>query len=273
MARAKALGGTVINADSMQVYRDLNVLTARPTAEDMACVPHALYGHVDAAQRHSVARWLGEVEAAIDASREAGRVPVIVGGTGLYFAALTEGLSAIPEIPDEVRAHWRGRQEEAPPEALHAALAERDPLMAARLRPSDPQRIVRALEVFDATGHSLAVWQKAREAPIVPLSEAVDAMVIAPDRTDLRERVAQRFMAMMDAGAAEEAQRLIARRLDPTLPAMKAIGLAPLVAFAQGRMDREAAVEAAIVQTRQYAKRQDTWMRNRFSHWRRIAPS
>ncbi|MEM8853629.1 MAG: tRNA (adenosine(37)-N6)-dimethylallyltransferase MiaA [Pseudomonadota bacterium] len=272
MARAKALGGTVINADSMQVYRDLEILTARPSAEDIEAVPHALYGHVDAAERHSVARWLLEVEAAIAASRDAGRPPVIVGGTGLYFAALTEGLSAIPAIPDDVRAHWRARQEVDTPEALHAALAERDAVMAARLRPSDPQRIVRALEVFEATGRSLATWQAVREDPILPLDDTVDAVVVTPDRADLRERIAQRFAAMMDGGAVDEAARLAARGLDPTLPAMKAIGVAPLTAFAQGRLDRAEAVDAAILQTRQYAKRQETWMRNRFAHWRRVAP-
>ncbi len=261
-------GGTVINADAMQVYRDLSILTARPSADDEAAVPHALYGHVDAATPYSVAAFLADAAAAIAAARGSGRVPVIVGGTGLYLAALTEGLSAVPEIPPDIRARWRARAGEAD---LHATLARRDPVMAARLRPTDPQRIVRALEVIDATGRSLADFQAERSPPVLPLADA-EAMVLAPDRAVLRERIARRLQVMMAAGAVEEAARLAARGLPTDLPAMKAIGLAPLAAHAAGRLSREEALAAAVTETRQLAKRQETFFRGRLAGWPRVEP-
>ncbi|WP_342353610.1 tRNA (adenosine(37)-N6)-dimethylallyltransferase MiaA [Acuticoccus sediminis] len=269
---ADRLGGTIINADSMQVYRDLRVLTARPGAEDEARVPHRLYGHVDAAEATSVARWLGEAGAAIAAARAEGRVPIIVGGTGLYLAALTTGLSPMPEIPEAVRRRWREAQAAETPEALHGVLAARDPATAARLRPSDPQRIVRALEVVDATGRSLTDWQEERTPPVLPPGPGVARFVVAPARDLLRQRIADRFDAMMDEGAVEEAVALTARRLDPALPAMKAIGVAQLSAHAMGLVQREEAVADAVNRTRQYAKRQETWFRHRFADWHRLAP-
>lgn len=251
----------------MQVYRNLRILTARPTPEDEAAVPHALYGHVDAAVPYSVAAFLTEAAAAIGAARRVGRVPVVVGGTGLYLAALTEGLSEVPPIRDTVRAYWRAQADDP---GLHATLARRDPVMAARLRPSDPQRIVRALEVLEATGRSLAEWQRERPPPVLPLAQA-EALVIAPDRMALRERIARRFEAMMEAGAVEEAARLAARALPPDVPAMKAIGVAPLAAHAAGALSREDAVAAAVTESRRYAKRQETFFRHRLAGWRRIA--
>ncbi|UOM36942.1 tRNA (adenosine(37)-N6)-dimethylallyltransferase MiaA [Acuticoccus sp. I52.16.1] len=269
---AERLGGAVVNADSMQVYRDLRVLTARPGVADEARAPHHVYGTLDAAEPASVARWLGDAATAIEAARHAGRVPIVVGGTGLYLAALTEGLSPMPRIPDAVRRHWRQAQAHEPPQVLHAILAERDPAAAARLRPTDPQRIVRALEVVEATGRSLSAWQAERTPPVLPRGPGVAAYVLAPPRDLLRERIAQRFEAMMEAGAVEEAVGLTARRLDPALPAMKAIGVAQLSAYAMGLVGRGEAVADAVTRTRQYAKRQDTWFRNRFADWERLAP-
>ncbi len=270
MALAERFGGVVINADSMQVYRDLSILTARPSAADEARVPHALYGHVDAAVAHSVAAWLCEIEAALEVARAAGRRPVIVGGTGLYFAALTEGLSPMPEVPQAVRDKWRALQDEMPSEALHAELAHRDPAMAARLRPTDPQRIVRALEVIDGTGISLGAFQSQKTKPLVDPARAVP-IVIAPDRAVLRDRIARRFEAMMAEGAAGEAAALTSRGLAPSLPAMKAIGVAPLAALSAGEITEAEAVAQAVTESRQFAKRQDTWFRNRFGHWPRYA--
>lgn len=268
MSLAERHDGVIVNADAMQVYRDLRVLTARPDAADEARVPHTLFGTIDAAEPHSVALWLEDAAAALADARATGRRPVFVGGTGLYLAALTEGLSPIPPVPAEIREVWRARQAEEPAEALHAELARRDAEMAARLRPSDPQRVVRALEVQEATGRSLADWQRERSTPLVPPGEAV-RLVLAPPRAALRHAIAVRFEAMMEAGAVEEAARLAARGLDPALPAMKAIGVAPLAALAAGRLDRAAAVAQAITESRQYAKRQETWFRHRFADWPR----
>lgn len=269
---AERVGGTVVNADAMQVYRDLSIISARPTAEDEARVPHALYGHIDATTPYSVAAWLRDAARAIADARAAGRVPVIVGGTGLYLAALTEGLSHIPNIPADIRAHWRTEQDRIAPAELHAALQARDPQMAARLRPTDPQRIVRALEVIDATGRSLARWQEEREPPLLPLGPSVVALRLAPERASLRAAIARRFEMMMEEGALEEAARLAARKLDPALPAMKAIGVPPLIAHARGDLTRREAVDRAVTESRQFAKRQDTWLRGRLRHWPSAPP-
>lgn len=254
----------------MQVYRDLRVLTARPSPQEEARAPHVLFGTVDAAEAFSVAAWLAEAEAAILAARREGRLPIVTGGTGLYLAALTEGLAPIPPVPPAVRKGWRARQASEPSEALHAELARRDPEMAKRLRPSDPQRVVRALEVIDATGRSLADWQRGRSRPLVPPGEGV-RLVLAPPRERLRSAIARRFDEMMDEGAVEEVRALMARGLDPGLPAMKAIGVRPLAAFVAGTLDRSAAIAQAVTESRQYAKRQETWFRHRFADWPRTA--
>ncbi len=262
---ARRIGGAVVNADALQVYRDLRVLTARPSAADEAAAPHLLYGHVDAAEPYAVGRWLAEATRLLEAADQAPLV--FVGGTGLYFEALTNGLAMVPEIPETVRARWRA----APAAALHAELARRDPEMAARLRPSDPQRLTRALEVIDGTGRSLADWQ--RDAARGPLAqEAALRIVLAPERPALDARIAQRLEGMIEAGAAEEAERLAARGLDPALPAMKALGVAPLVAWRRGELDRAAALERVRLDTRRYAKRQTTWFRNRMADWLHVDP-
>lgn len=259
---AKRLGGVVINADAMQVYGDLRVLTARPSPEEMEGVPHLLYGHVDGAEAYSVGRWLEDMRGAL----KNGRVPVIVGGTGLYFDALLRGIAEMPSVPDEVRAHWRARSLAEPVADLHAELARRDPDMAARLRPSDPQRIVRALEVLEGTGRSLAHWQRQMSAPMVDEASAV-RMVLAPERDVVRARIAVRFHRMMEEGALEEVRLLAARGLPVDAPVMKALGVAPLAAHLRGACALEEAVTLSITGTAQYAKRQMTWFRGRMKGW------
>lgn len=258
---ARALGGVVVNADSMQVYRDLRVITARPSHEEEAQVEHRLFGHVDAAVNYSVGLWLADAAAAIAEIRAAGRTPVLVGGTGMYFKALTQGLSDIPPVPEEVRAQVRAGAEGLAPQELHERLAARDPLTASRLRPTDPQRILRALEVLEATGQPLASFQGARQAPLLAPG-SWRAVFLAPERAELYRRIDARFDAMMEHGAVDEVRALAARGLDPALPAMRAHGVPGLIAWLSGRASREEAVARGKADTRQYAKRQFTFARH-----------
>lgn len=269
---AEALGGVIVNADSMQVYRELRILTARPSAEEEAAQPHRLYGHVPASEAYSVARWLADVDGVLAEAAESGATPIIVGGTGLYFTALVSGLSEVPEIPEAIRSYWRARGRVDGGAVLHEALAERDPVMAERLNPTDPQRIVRALEVVEATGRSLADWQAEAAPPRLDPARC-HKLVLAPDRADLRLRIAERFAQMLRQGALEEARALDALNLDPALPAMKAIGVPPLIAHSRGLLSLEGARERAIADSARYAKRQETWFRNRFADWDRIDPA
>ncbi len=209
---ARRLGGVVINADSMQVYRDLRVLTARPTDEEEALAPHDLFGHIDGAENFSVGRYLTAAAEALERAREAGRLPIFVGGTGLYFKALIRGLSDIPAVPADIRDTVRARAQGLPTASLHAWLAAVDPVMAAKLRPSDPQRILRALEVFEATGQSLAAFQGARTAALLDIRRC-RAVFLAPERSGLLARIDARFDAMMASGALGEVEALAARRL------------------------------------------------------------
>ena len=264
---AQEIGARVINADSMQVYRGLRVLTARPSEAEEAEAEHALYGHVDAADAYSVGRWLADIAPLLKDTRPA----VVVGGTGLYFEALIRGLAQMPDIPAEVRQLWRTRGEAEPAEALHAVLTARDPVMAARLRPSDRQRVLRALEVLEGTGRSLAEWQDAPTQPLLREDETA-RFVLAPPRDWLRARIAERFGVMMEQGALDEVRALAARGLDPSLPAMRALGMKPLSGHLAGKLGLDAAVGRAVTETRQFAKRQETWFRNRFSAWRRLDP-
>ncbi|MDX2264480.1 MAG: tRNA (adenosine(37)-N6)-dimethylallyltransferase MiaA [Hyphomicrobiales bacterium] len=261
---AHVFGGAVINADSMQVYAELRVITARPSAEDEASAPHRLYGHVSAGEPYSVARWLGDAEAAIAEAREAGLLPVVVGGTGLYFKALLEGLSPVPEIPPDIRARWRAAAEAGA--ALHPILAARDPEMAARLQAGDTQRIVRALEVLDATGRSLAFWQGLRGRLVLD-ADACVKVVATLDRETLCDRLDARMAHIATHGGQAEAATLMRLGLPDDAPAMRAIGVRPLIAHARGEMGLSEAIAAAQTETRRYAKRQLTWARGHFMSW------
>lgn len=260
----------IVNADSMQVYNALPVLTARPAASETGAIAHRLYGHVPPSSRHSVGAWLGEAAAEIAAVQARAGVPIVVGGTGLYFRALTEGLASPPQVPPEVRRHWWARAESLGPGDLHRELARRDPRGAEALRPSDRQRILRALEVVDATGLPLREWQARTQAPPALGAEGTRRLVIEPDRAQLRERIGVRLGAMIAAGALSEVAELLALGLDPSLPVMKAIGVRPLALHLGGELTLEAATERAVIETRQYAKRQTTWLRNQMSEWERV---
>ena len=257
---ARRIGGVVINADSMQVYDGLRVLTARPTPDEEAMVPHELYGVRDAGAAASVAWWRDAALAAMAAARAGGLVPILCGGTGLYLRALREGLAPMPPIPEPVRRAARDLLAAEGPAALHARLARADPDSAASLRPSDSQRIARAWEVLVATGEGIAAWQaKAGDEP-APWRFA--AILLDPPRDALRQAIATRWAAMLGAGAIEEVQHLLARGLDPTLPAMRAHGVPELAAHLTGAITLDAASVRAILNTGQYTKRQATWFRH-----------
>jgi len=263
---AEALGGVVINADAMQVYRELPILSARPTAEDEARAPHRLYGHVPAAVAYSTGRYLADVAVALAEARAQRQRPIVVGGTGLYFKALLEGLSPVPPIPEGVRTHWRAFAAAEGAAALHAMLATRDPEMAGRLSPTDTQRLTRALEVIDATGRSLADWQRQPGSPLLTEADTV-RLVLRPERDWLMARCDARFDAMMAMGALDEVAALQAAGLDPKLPAMGALGVAPLLAYLRGEVRLKQAVERAKLDTRQYVKRQTTWLKRNMMSW------
>ena len=258
---AGAYGGAIINADSMQVYRDLRIITARPSPVEEARAPHRLYGHIDAAENYSVGRWCAEVAAVLEATKQEGRAAIIVGGTGLYFNALTRGLAAVPAIPAEIRDAVRARLASKGVAALHGELAARDPAAAAHLRPGDRARVTRALEVVLATGRSLLDWHGENKPPIVDLAAAAKVFLM-PDRDALLHRIDARFDAMMAAGVLEEVQALASRKLNPSLPAMKAHGVPWLIRHLNGEIGEAEAVEHAKLETRQYTKRQATWFRN-----------
>lgn len=262
-AVAETLGGVVVNADSMQVYRDLRILTARPSAAEEARVPHRLFGHVDAARAYSVGQWLREMAAVLAEAARDGRVPVLVGGTGLYIKALTQGLSAMPEVPAALRERLRDEALAAAPAELHRRLAERDPVMAGRLRPTDPQRVLRALEVFEATGVSLATFQDRREPALLPEAEVL-GLFMAPAREHLYASIDRRFDAMIRQGAMAEVAALAARKLNPDLPAMRALGVSDLAAALDDPDALAGAIAAAKTATRHYAKRQLTFARHQF---------
>jgi tRNA dimethylallyltransferase len=271
LALAEKLGGTIINADSMQVYRDLRIITARPTPEEEARVPHRLYGHVDAAENFSVGRWCTEVADVLAASKREARVAIVVGGTGLYFSALTQGLAAVPPIPAQIRNEVRGRLASEGVEALHAELARRDPAAAARLMPGDRARVTRALEVILATGRSLLLWHEANMPARVDAALAAKVFLM-PDRDALLRRIDARFDAMMAAGALDEVRVLAERHLDPNLPAMKAHGVPWLVRHRNGEIALAEAIEGGKRDTRQYTKRQATWFRNQLPDFAWVAP-
>jgi tRNA dimethylallyltransferase len=267
---ARRHGGEVVNADSMQVYDTLRVLTARPSAEEMEGVPHHLYGHVPAGAAYSTGDWLRQADEVIADMKRRGVMPVVVGGTGLYFKALTGGLDDMPAVPAEIRQRLRDRLTAEGPEGLYRELEARDPAMAERLGPQDGQRIVRALEVLDATGRSISAFQ-GRGGPVIVDPHRARKIVVLPERALLHGRINRRFETMFDEGAVAEVEALLALNLAPNMPAMKAIGVSQIAAMLKGEMTPEAVIEQASAATRQYAKRQMTWFRNQMDEsWERI---
>jgi tRNA dimethylallyltransferase len=271
LAPAERHRGTIINADSMQVYRDLRIITARPTPADAARVPHLLYGHVDAAENYSVGRWCVDARAAIAQAEREGRLPILVGGTGLYFKALTRGLAAVPPVPADIRAAVRARLQAEGVVPLYAELIARDPGAAGRLMPGDRSRITRALEVVLATGRPLADWHRDGMPPSVDGDSAI-RIFLDVERAELYRRIDARFDAMLDAGALEEVRALAARGLDPSLPAMKAHGVPWLIRHLRGEITLAEAAEGGKRDTRRYTKRQATWFRHQLPEWEWMRP-
>jgi tRNA dimethylallyltransferase len=268
---ARRFDATILNADSMQVYRDLRVLTARPSEAEETLAPHALFGVVDGAINHSVGLWLNDAKAAAERAFAEDRSVIFVGGTGFYFRALTEGLSDIPAVPDSIRAEIRAEAEGSQTPRLYAKLASRDPETAARLRPNDRQRVLRALEVFAATGRPLAAFQGARGAPFLGAGEWA-GLFLAPERAALNATIDARLDLMIAAGALGEVAALAARRLDPALPVMRAHGAPHLIAHLAGRLTLDEAAARGKLDTRQYAKRQFTWARHQMKGFGWVAP-
>lgn len=263
---ARATGGVIVNADSMQVYRELAILSARPGADDLAAAEHRLYGHMSVREPYSVARWLGDVASVLEALRAEARLAIVTGGTGLYFRALEQGLSPIPPIPAAVREAVRARGQAEGTEALFAALAALDPEGARRLHPGDTQRVLRALEVIEATGTPLGEWQRLKGEGVVRPGAWL-RFVLLPEREAVYRRCDERFETMMAAGALREAAAIQALGLDDRLPATKALGLAPLLAHLSGALPLAEAIAVAQRDTRRYAKRQMTWFRHQMADW------
>jgi tRNA dimethylallyltransferase len=251
---ARERGGVIVNADAMQVYRELRILSARPPPEEEAAVPHRLYGHVSGRENYSVARWLVDARREIELAWGQGMLPVVTGGTGLYFRALERGLAGIPPIDADVREKWRAFAGD-----VHEALARLDPKAAARLEPNDRQRIIRALEVIEATGHPLSHWQAVARQGAALTEADVERIFIDVPRAELYARAEARFDAMIAARALEEVRPLL--DYDPALPVMKAIGVPELAAHLRGETTLDEAVTAAKTATRHYIKRQLTWWR------------
>jgi tRNA dimethylallyltransferase len=269
---AERHGGVVINADSMQVYDTLQVLTARPSDAETAGLAHHLYGHVAACRNYSTGEWLRDVSVLLPSLRAEGRLPVFVGGTGLYFKALTGGLSDMPEIPADIRENLRARLIEEGPQALFGELEAADPDMAARLSATDGQRIVRALEVVAATGQSIAVFQQRKGLMLID-PERAEKCVVLPERKILHQRIDRRFEIMLETGAIEEVRALLSLAPAPDAPVLRAIGVAEIVALLAGTMTRDQVIERGSALTRQYAKRQMTWFRNQMDDsWQRFDP-
>ncbi len=272
LALARETGATIVNADSMQVYRDLRVLTARPSLEEEGQVPHNLYGHVDGAANYSVGRYLQDAARLIDGARQAGERLIFVGGTGLYFKALLEGLSRIPPVPPAIRESIRADIEGRPTSELHARLAVRDHATAEGIDVGDRLRVLRALEVLAATGQPLSAFRGHKQAG--PLSGMHPVKIfLASDRALLRERIDRRFEAMIRQGALEEVRALGERKLDPALPIMRAHGVPALLAHLRGDITLAEAVAIGQGDTRRYAKRQFTWFRHQMPGWTWLDPA
>lgn len=254
----------------MQVYSILDVLTARPSTDEMRRAPHLLYGHVHPGIAYSTGAFMRDVLSLADGGRLSDARPIFVGGTGLYFRALEEGISEMPDIPQPVRERWRYELAEKGADKLHRILMREDPEVAMMLRAGDGQRIVRALEVLEASGRSILKWQAESGNPLID-RESASFVAIEPNRAELVARIDRRFDNMIDAGALDEVKALAALNLDPQLPAMKAIGVRELQAALRGEMSMPEAIERAKIATRQYAKRQSTWFRHQLGpHWLRV---
>jgi tRNA dimethylallyltransferase len=266
---AQQLGGELVNADSMQLYADLAVLTARPPREEMLLAPHHLYGVADAADGWSVGRWLEATRAVLADIARWRRTPIVVGGTGLYFNALTRGLADVPSVPRAVSERLAEEYERTGELALRPRLARLDPEAAARIARGDRQRLIRALAVAEATGRPLSAWQADTEAVLAP--DDWRGVVLAPPREALYAACDARLAMMFETGAIEEVRALAARGLDPALPAMKAVGVREVIAHLEGRLSRDDALARSQQETRRYAKRQLTWFRNQTPEWPRIA--
>ncbi|WP_338610004.1 tRNA (adenosine(37)-N6)-dimethylallyltransferase MiaA [Pelagibacterium nitratireducens] len=271
IARARQSGARIVNADSMQVYGVLDRLTARPNPDELARAHHEMFGHVDPSVRYSTGAWLADAHKQIQEADKENQELIFVGGTGLYFDALVSGFAQVPAIDPEFVAEAEKLIQERDEAGRMALLVERDPATARRLKVADPQRVVRALSVQMATGKTLSAFQDANGPGLLD-DYALERIVLMPERGLLRRRIGERFAAMMEAGAVEEVEALLARDLDPSLPAMKAIGVGEITAMLAGKMDRDEAVEKAVIATRQYAKRQSTWFRNRFRDWTFVDP-
>lgn len=268
---AEATGGEIVNADSMQLYRDLRVITARPSPDEEVRAPHHLFGTADAAEGWSAGKWLRAAQAALADIAGRGRPAIVVGGTGLYFRALTQGLAEIPAIPPEVRAQASADYDLMGESAFRGRLAVPDPAAAIRIAPGDRQRLVRAWEVYAATGVPLTDYQKSGRPALPEGSWA--AVALEPPRPALYARCDTRLHAMVRDGAVEEVRALVARGLDPDLPAMKAVGVREFAAHLRGETTLEQAIAAAQQETRRYAKRQMTWMRGQMADWPRLTAS
>ncbi len=273
LAEAARNGGRrawIVNADSMQVYDALHVLTARPSPADEARVPHRLYGHAPAEIAYSVGAWLREMQAVLEDARKTDALVIAAGGTGLYFKALTEGLASIPPVPASVRRRLSELLAERGVALLHDRLRRSDAAAADTIRPGDPQRVLRALEVFEGTGRSILEWQRTRAAPPLLPPEAAARFVVEAPRSTLYARIENRFDRMVEVGALDEVAALLRRGLDPDLPVMKAIGVRAFAAHLRGDATLEDAVAQAKAESRRYAKRQTTWFRQQMRNWTRI---
>ncbi len=265
---AERTGGVIVNADSMQLYRDLRILTARPSPEDEAGAEHRLYGVLDGTETGSAGHWLSLAAPVIAEATAAGRAVILVGGTGLYIQALLQGLAPVPDVPADLRARLRAEAEGLAPAELHRRLAARDPAMARRLRPSDPQRILRALEVLEATGRSLASWHAEPRVKVTLPPHRV-CLALLPPATTVSRRIATRLDDMAEAGALAEVERLLARSdVPPDSPLLRATGVPELRGVLEGRRSLADALAEAALRTRQYAKRQRTFFRHRLPELR-----
>lgn len=261
---AREQGGVIVNTDALQVYDVLRLLTARPSEVEIGETPHRLYGVISPAVRFSTGDWARAAAEVI--AGEVGRPLIFVGGTGLYFDALTTGFAEVPEVSPEALAAAEAEVAGLDREERGRLIMDRDPLIAARLKAPDPQRVIRALAVLNSTGRSLASFQDETQPGLLD-GFLLERLVLNPDREVLRQRIARRFEAMFAHGAVEEVRELLAMQLDPSLPAMKAIGVPEISAMLEGELDEAEAIERAVIATRQYAKRQRTWFRNRMADW------